>query len=591
MTTRLALLTGWLALSSMQPSFSQERPVHGYFHDGRGALRALVGVPGAFQSPVVVPEGVLSAGFDGQLLWYKTRDQLHLRWGDGREADLPAPPGEAAGRLEPETGTWLFRFKTTNEVFRIDPERLSLGLESAAEFGEAESPWIEQAGEGLTVERFEGGIGIRSSDGRFAVVPLAEVPSFQLLTVENGKEVPVGATFVMPPAAPGESSAARFRVRNSGAVAVVITRLSIDPGPFKTFDQFFPPRTIAPGDFADFWVRFSPEAPGEYTRTLYVNDLKVSLTGSSVGLAVVELETPAGWQVLKAGETVNLGSVERRSTLTRNIRITPPEVATVAGDGFQLVPGSDSSRFELRFVLDKPGLAKGALAVGQRVFPLEVTVTDFPVPTPSIELLDEPGPARQVRFRVKLSEAARTNLSAAVSVSFVPDAGLPDDAAVMLLPNSIRTVPVAITEGADASGEIIVQTGTTAGLIQLRAAIGTKAAQASFRIAPMRVALTAAKAAVASANAEVVLTGYDTARSASKIAFTFWLKSGQPASPGRIEADVQALFADYYKTISGSAFSLRAHFPVSGTHTELESVEIEIVNSAGATSTGRLRFE
>jgi len=591
MTGRIFLLTGWLALLSMQPSLSQERPVHGYFHDGRGALRALVGVAGAFESPVVVPEGVLSAGYDGQLLWYKTRDRLHLRWVGGRKAELPAPPGEAAGRLDPSTGTWLFRFITTNEVFRLDPGRVELGLEPAGEFLDSEGPWIEQAGEGLTVERLEDGIAIRTTDGRFAVVPLAEVPTFQLLTVENGKETPVGTTFVMPPAAPGESSTARFRVRNSGAVAVVITRLSIDPGPFKTFDQFFPPRTIAPGEFADFWVRFSPEAPGEYTRTLHVNDLKVSLTGSSVGLSVVEMETPAGWKVLKAGEMVNLGSVERRSTLTRNIRITPPETATVTGDGFQLVPGSDSSRFELRFVLDKVGLAKGSLVVGQRVFPLEVTVTDFPVPTPSIELLDEPGPARQVRFRIRLSEAARTNLSAAVSVSFIPESGLPDDAAVMLLPSSIRTVPVAIAEGADASGEILVQTGTTAGLIQLRATLGSKAAQASFRIAPARVALTAAKAAVASANAEVVLTGYDTARSASRIVFTFWLKSGQTASPGRIEADVQSLFADYYKTISGSAFSLKAHFPVSGTHTELDSVEIEIMNSAGTTSTGRLRFE
>ena len=587
----IALLMALPALLSIPPSAAQERPVQGYFHDGQGALRALIGVLGALQSPVVVPEGVLSAGFDGQLLWYKTRDELHLRWADGRQMDLSAPPGEAAGRLQPETGTWLFRFKTTNEIFRIDPERLSLGLELTGEFGEAESPWIEQAGEGLTVERFEGGIGIRSRDDRFTVVPLAEVPAFQLLTVDNGKEVPVGTTFVMPPAAPGESSAARFRVRNSGTIAVVITRLSIDPGPFKTFDQFFPPRTIAPGDFADFWVRFAPEAPGDYTRTLHVNDLKVSLTGSSTGLAVVELETAAGWKILKSGETVNLGSVERRMTLTRKIRITPPEAATVTGDGFQLLPGSDSSRFELRFVLDKPGLAKGSLAVGQRVFPLEVTVTDFPAPAPSIELLDEPGPARQVRFRVRLSEAARTNLSVAVSVSFIPEAGLPDDAAVMLLPNSVRTVPIPIAEGADASREILVQTGTTAGLIQLRAAIGSKAAQASFRIAPMRVTLTAAKAAIAPANAEVVLTGYDTVRSASKIAFTFWLKSGQAASPGRIEADVQSLFADYYRTISGSAFSLRAHFPVSGTHTELESVEIEIVNSAGTTSTGRLRFE
>jgi hypothetical protein len=178
-----------------------------------------------------------------------------------------------------------------------------------------------------------------------------------------------------------------------------------------------------------------------------------------------------------------------------------------------------------------------------------------------------------------------------VSVSFVPDAGLPDDTAVMLLPSSVRAVPVTIREGSTATEELLVQTGTTAGLVQLRATVGSRSAQASFRIAPAAVVLQSVKASVASANAEIVLTGYDTVRSASKLAFTFYLRSGQTAAPGRIEVDAGQQFADYYKAVSGSAFRLRAHFPVSGAHTELDSVEVEVSNSAGRTTTGRLRFE
>lgn len=446
-------------------------------------------------------------------------------------------------------------------------------------------------GEGYVAERTGDGMLVRDSEGRPFSVPLAETPVFQLLLVENGAEKPVGASFVMPAAAPGDSSTARFRVRNTGSIAVVITRLSIDPGPFRLFDQFFPPRTIAAGDFVDFWVRFAPEVPGDFARTLYVNDLKVTLQGSSQGLPVVEMETAAGWQMLKAATVTQIGSVERRSELTRRIRVTPAVPLTVTGDGFQLRPEGDAGSYILSFTSDRVGAAKGALMEGARSFPLEVTVTDFPTPTPTVELLDEPGPARQVRFRVKLSEPARTNLSAALSVAFYPDTGLPDDAAVTLLPASVRTMPAAIPEGADRSGEILLQTGTTAGVIQIRASIGSKAGTASLRIAPSAVALTGVKASVASANAEVVLTGYDTVRSASRIAFTFYLKSGQAAAPGRIEADIGSQFADYYKTVSGSAFRLRAHFPVSGTHTELDSVEVEIANSAGKTSTGRLRFE
>ncbi len=395
----------------------------------------------------------------------------------------------------------------------------------------------------------------------------------------------------MPPAVPGESSTARFRVRNTGSTAVVITRLSIDPGPFKTFDQFFPPRIIAPGEFADFSVRFAPEAPGEYARTLHVNDLRVTLLGASTTSSSVELESGSGWIWLKAGEKVSLGAIERRSALIRRIRITPPAPASVTGEGFRLLPTADPSVMELHFQSDRVGVASGTLTVEQRSFPLEVQVNDFPPPTPSFVWSDPPGPVKQMKFRVRLSEAARAAVTGALTVTFTPDSGLPDDTAVMLLPVSARSQPVSFAEGAAESGELVLQTGSTAGTIRIRIAVGTKSAEETIRISPLPVVLTEAKAAVSSANAQVTLTGFDTSRSASKLSFTFYLKSGQPASPGRIDVDVRGAFGDYYKTVSGSIFGLRAHFPVSGTHTELDSVEVEILNASGSTSTGRLRFE
>lgn len=588
MSSRVFFVLGLLAVGSMN---AQERPVAGYFWDGRGALRALVGWPGHWESPVVVPEGVLSAGYDGQLLWWKTADRLWIRMPrSGEWLEFAVPEGPAAARFEREQGIVRFFFSSTNEVSEFDlSERQFRFLEPEESANEPD--WPEVIGAGYVLERSGDSILVRDSEGVTSAVPLADTPVFQLFLVEAGVEKPVGSSFTMPPAAPGDSSVARFRVRNTGTIAVVITRLSIDPGPFKTFDQFFPPRTIAPGDFADFWVRFAPEAPGQYQRTLYINDLKVTLMGSSEGLPVLEVETASGWQMMKAGEATSLGSVERRSVLARRVRVTPSVALSVSGEGFTLEPGADTGYYTIRFSSDKAGLARGSVQEGARTFPVEVTVTDFPTPTPSIELLDEVGPARQVRFRVKLSEAARTNLTAAVSVSFVPDAGLPDDTAVMLLPNSVRTVPVTISEGSTATGELLVQTGTTAGLVQLRVTVGSRSAQASFRIAPAAVVLQSVKASVASANAEIILTGYDTVRSASKLAFTFYLRSGRTAAPGRIEVDVSQQFADYYKAVSGSAFRLRAHFPVSGTHTELDSVEVEISNSAGRTTTGRLRFE
>lgn len=570
------------------PALAQDRPIRGYFADGRGALRALVGAPGAWEAPIILSEGVLSAGYNGRLLWYKMESHLFLCPVEAACRRFAAPGGPAYElRLGDKDGPVLY-FPLAGQLASMDPAGTELQYSYIEDRFE---PDAEAIGPGLRAVRQEGQILAVADDGSATLVPLAEVPSFRLLFRDGNNEIPVGESFTLPPAAPGESSTARFRVRNISSISIVITRLSIDPGPFKTFDQFFPPRTIAPGEFADFSVRFAPETPGEYARTLHVNDLKVTLLGSSTASSSVELETAAGWTWLRAGERVNLGTVERRSMLTRRIRITPPVPASLAGEGFRLLPTVDPAIFELQFQSDRVGMASGMLTVEHRSFPLEVQVNDFPPPTPSFVWLEAPGPARQLKFRIRLSETARTAVTGALTVTFTPDSGLPDDAAVMLLPVSARSQPVSFAEGAAESGELVLQTGSTAGTIRIRIAVGPKTAEDSIRITPMPVVLTQAKAAVSSANAQVILTGFDTARSASKLSFTFYLKSGQPAAPGRIDVDVRGAFGDYYKTVSGSVFGLRAHFPVSGTHTELDSVEVEIVNASGSTSTGRLRFE
>lgn len=576
-----------LALAGLTAG-GQERPVHGYFADGKGALRALTGTPGAWEAPVVVPEGVLSAGYDGEILWYKTQDSLQVWQSGGFRASYTAPHGPARARRSEDGEAIEFLFPAAGKAGRLDLREFLLRITEKEDDG---ADWPEWIGPGLKAVREGDELLAEDTEGRMTLIPLAELPPFQLLHRDGPNEVPVSGTFVMPPAAPGESSTARFRIRNTSSTLIVITRLSIDPSPFRTFDQFFPPRTVEAGGFVDFSIRFSPPAPGEYRSTLYVNDFKVTLIGNSTAASSVEIETPGGWQWLKAGEKFSLGSVERRSRLVRRLRITPPAPAVISGDGFRLLPGDESSTYIVEFMSDKVGPNAGVLQVENRSFPLEVTVTDFAPPRPTIQWTSETGAARQVKFRVKLSEAARAEVAGLLTLTFTPESGLPDDAAVVLLPNAVRSQTLRFAEGSTESAEMTLQTGTTAGAVRLRIVIGPHSAEETIRISAMPVVLTQAKASVASANAQVLLTGYDTVRSASRISFTFYLKSGQAAAPGRIDADVRSAFADYYKTVSGSAFTLRAHFPVSGTHTELDSVEVEVVNSAGSVSTGRLRFE
>jgi hypothetical protein len=348
---------------------------------------------------------------------------------------------------------------------------------------------------------------------------------------------------------------------------------------------------IEAGGFADFAVRFAPASAGAYSATLAINDLRVALSGSAEEAPVVEMELQSGWAVLRAGDAVEMGSVERRAVLRRALRVTPAVSAQVSGAGFSLEDGGGAGRWVVAYMGEKAGLAQGVLEVGGRVFPLRATVTEFPAPRPALVLIDDAKTASQVRFKVKLSETARTAYTAAVTLAFTPESGLPDDPAVALLPQAARSVAVRMEESAAESAELAFQTGTTAGRITVGVTLGAYSDQSVYRVIAEPVVLTAVKAAAASANAEVVLTGYDTTRSVTKAAFTFYRKDGQAAPPGRMEVDVSGAFGNYYRSNAGGAFTLRANFPVSGTHTELEGVEVELVNSAGARQAGRLRFE
>lgn len=569
---------------------AQQKPVEAIFTDLEGNLRLLCGVEGAWETPLLVPGGVLSSGYNGRSLWFKTRDHLHIRSTAGEWSVLDAPPGAAAARFASSGDPALFYFPGAAAWAQWSPETRTLQfLDSPPELDPA---WPEIIGPDLVVHRRPGTIvAVRSSSATALLLPLAELPSFQLFFRDGTAEVAVGASFTMPPAAPGESSTARFRIRNPTNAPVLINRLSIDPGPFKTFDQFYPPRYLEAGGFLDFSVRFSPSGPGGYSRTLYINDLKVILNGAGTATSLVEIELPTGWQTLHSGDDVSLGSVERGTALTRRLRITPLLPAALSGQGFALLPGASSSESVISFLSDTPGSASGALIVDGRTFTLRVTVTDFPTPRPSLLLQSEPAAATQARFKVKLSEPARSDLTAVLSLAFIPAAGLPDDPAIVFLPQAIRNISLHIPTGAAESDEAVFQSGTTAGTITLRVTLGQNSDERTFRILPQPVTLSAARASAASANAEVTLTGFDTSRTTAKVAFTFYLKSGQPAAPGRIEADVTQQFAAYYQSVTGGSFTLRANFPVSGTYTELDSVEVEIVNSAGPAQTGRLRFE
>lgn len=564
---------------------AQEVPVSGYFRDAHGALRALQGVEGAWTAPILVPDGVLSAGYSGKTLWYKTVDSLHVRVDGADWVAVPAPDGPAQATFAADGGLAEVQFPEAGVSAGWDQDAQALGSLQAWEV----EPAPEQIAAGLFLRRDGAALSAWRDGAEAFVLPLADPPLFQLfLRDARGGETPVTDNLEFPATAPGDSTDLRLRLRNPGAAAVTISRLSIEAGAFRIVDQFFPPHVLAPAGFADFALRFAPTQAGDYAATLAVNDLRVAVRASSEAGPAVELEEPAGWRTLAAGDTVDLGSVERRATLTRRLRVTPAAVPALAGAHFTLAPTSDPAIWAVSFTAEAASTATAALTVDTQHFTLRATATEFALPRPSIAT--PPGslePAAQQKVVIRLSEPARVSVLGSATLTFAPRAGQPDEPAIAFLPQLVRTVPLQFAEGAS-EVELTFQTGTTAGVAAVQAVIGTANAEVRFTLPARPLKLTAARA---NALPEVVLTGYDNTRSVTKVAFTWFLKSGETAAPGRMEADVAGQFHEYFDQNPGGTFQLRARFPISGTASELAGVEVEITSAQGVIQTGRLPLE
>jgi hypothetical protein len=204
-----------------------------------------------------------------------------------------------------------------------------------------------------------------------------------------------------------------------------------------------------------------------------------------------------------------------------------------------------------------------------------------------------------VRVRVKLDQAAPTNLSGALQLAFQPaSASVASDPAIALgSPGSDQQVG-AVQTFSVASGSSIAMfgaadcatltTGTTAGTVTLSLAL-----QYAPPVSPQSYVINAAAPVIVSSSkvftansAVLTIQGYDNTRSISSISFTFHTASGGVVSPGTMTVDVTKDFASYFQSNSqiGGSFVLKATFPVTGDISQIASVTTSLTNSAGSAS-------
>lgn len=444
-----------------------------------------------------------------------------------------------------------------------------------------------------------------------AFLPVAAMAQIQVFTFNGTTETPVSSFVNIGSATPGDTLETRFHVRNEGAGPATFQTLSLAGTGFQLVSASVPslPYIIAPGNYAEFRVDFTPTSVATYSAFMMVNTTNITVQGNGVAGASLTLagsETP-----LTAGSAIDFGTVTVGSSKVQSFTLSNPsstnltvQAITVTGAGFSgpigvttplpLASGQTAS-FQVNFQPPTAQPAQGALVVDGRSFSLTGLGISPPLeavlPSLALNLASTTGAsAQQNSLSVALGSASPVAGSGTLAMQFTPSVpGVTDDPSVQFLSGKARLATVNFTQGSsvgsfNGQSSIAFSTGATAGTISFTLTLedGTPAGQASLTIPPAVVALDTATALRKVGELDVSLTGLDNTYSASQLSFTFYDTTGATVQPGAIPVNVSSIFQQYFaSTQVGGMFALLATFPVTGDTTQIASVTVQITNSAG----------
>jgi hypothetical protein len=426
-----------------------------------------------------------------------------------------------------------------------------------------------------------------------------------VFAVEPAGESAVRAQYSMGSVAAGETRSAVFRVRHTPG----LTALSIAGTGFSIASAPTLPHAIAPGGFAEFSIRFAPAEPGQHSAVLRVNGFTAFLLAAAFAVPNVYLEANGVRSPIAAGGRILFGPLERDRSTIRVVTLenSGREALTVSaiavsGAGYRLSAApslpltlreGESARLEITFEPRVTGLREGTLTIDGRTFGLNGSGVEPPLPRPRIAL---PGvlaveSGKQITFAVRFDEVPRTSGKGVVRLSSsAPDPGL-------IFPSTgTAAVEFSILEGErlarfGSRTETVFQTGTTAGTLLLTADVAGVADQLSLLVPAVPVAIDTARGARTAAGLEVQIAGFDNTRTVSQLSFSFFDRAGRAVNPSPLRVDAAADFKRYFDAQApGGLFALKAAFPVTGDASQIDAVDVEIVNQAGPARTERVRF-
>ena len=448
---------------------------------------------------------------------------------------------------------------------------------------------------------------------RLALIACLAAPAsaqFSLYLVNGGVEQPAPAVLDLGGVYPTETASALFRIRNTSAQPASLDLLQARGPGFAVTGAPALPAGLDPQRSFDFAVVFQATATGSYSASLDTVGASVLLTARVLPSLTVQVQTPAGAQTLGAagvdfGSVQAGGSVARHFTLTNftGFVLTAPGIA-VQGGAFTLAspppagkvfqPG-DSAGFDIVFQPAAAGAASGALAIGDRTYPLAGSGLPVPLPHPALAMqLAQAQSGQNGTVSVGFDAPAQTSGTGVLTLDFQPLAQGATDPAIQLgIAGRSISFPVAAGDSqANFGGQATVnfQTGTTAGKLVFTASLGGATDQKSVVIPAAPVSIAAASGKRGAGSLELDITGYDNTRSIGTVVYTFYDAAGN-ALGAPIQVDNTADFAAFFASSNdGGNFLLRAVFPVSGDASRIAAFEVQLTNSAGMADTGRVKF-
>ena len=451
-----------------------------------------------------------------------------------------------------------------------------------------------------------------------ALLPWPLMAQFQIFIVSSSGELPVGESYIVGTVEVGDQLDTKFRLKNTSQAPAQVEAINLGvAGPWFSFATTLPklPANLLSGQAIDFVVRFIPDTAASYSAYLNINGVRYTvLLGYVLPAPAVMFQQGSTPVTLATGQIVDFGSTPVGTQVARQFSLINPttqtmviDVLLVEGDAFigptgvtlpvSLQP-QQSVLFQILFKPMAAGTAQGSLVVGQRRFLLSGKAQDPSFPKPVILITPQNLRAgQQASVSIHLEGLPITAGSGELRIEFRPDVpSQSNDPALMFLSTASRSVTFTVSPGDSEvhfgnRTQTEFQTGSTAGTIVFTATLGQYSEQASVTIPVSPVVLDSIRALRAAQSVEVQLNGFDTARSVSRISFTFYDLQGFVVPPGTITVDASSAFTSYFQSSQfGGMFGLRAVFPVTGNVLRIGAVEIEMTNSAGSTKSPRTAF-